>query len=122
MLILFLINLTFSSSSQIWKVFRIGAQGNREADPLLDEPGSINAEKASIKFSPRNFFTDSDNLSSLGVELSACLGGWFLFGGTIIYHLRPDWLLVSLIIWELGSIFFTMGSVFLATRHFILYL
>jgi hypothetical protein len=117
------------SSSQVWKVFRIGTLGHQTEDDV-DAKGllSDNIEVINESLDERpngfkcgNYVRNSDNFTSLGVELSACLGGWCFFVGTLMYNFLPGpWFHVCLWIWEAGSVWFTMGSLFLGYRHFVM--
>jgi hypothetical protein len=58
------------------------------------------------------------------VQLNAGLGAWSFFVGTVIYLHGPDagaTLQLVLQIWMVGSVFFTVGSLFLAYRHFVMH-
>jgi len=136
----FILGSFFIGVSQVWKVYRIGTMSDPQPKdgvsirPLLGGHEGYNDESLGSSansdecctFSLRNYWRNIDNASSLGVELSACLGGWFFFFGTIFYKYAqgrdsdPFTFDDILWIWEAGSFWFTMGSIFLAYRHFVL--
>ena len=63
------------------------------------------------------------DMTAVGVELGAGLGAWCFFVGTIMYTIPYyyDNLYVTIVnIWELGSILFTTGAMFLTYRHCVL--
>ena len=61
--------------------------------------------------------------TAIGVELSAGMGAWLFFIGTVVYALssnaspQPSELVRILDVWIAGSIFFTIGAAFLTFRH-----
>ncbi len=100
----FILGSFFIGSSQLWKTYRIGKGKGRV-------------------FSVANLFNDIDSCTQVAVELNAGLGGWSFFIGTIMYlhgPLEGPWYLHVLDIWTAGSIFFLLGSLSLAYRHFIM--
>lgn len=64
--------------------------------------------------------------TAVGVELNAGIGAWCFFAGTIMFADAPraapagKELVAILAIWFIGSVFFTLGAVFLAYRHAVL--
>jgi len=99
----FILGSFFIGCSQIWKVARIG---------------SING-----KFSLKNITSSKDSFTASGVEASAGLGAWCFFFGTIMFvegPLEGAWYQSILNIWMFGSVFFTLGSLFLLYRHAIM--
>jgi hypothetical protein len=100
----FIVGSVLIGVSQLWKTHRIGSSEGQFSLPVLW--GSLDA------------------LTQVGVELNAGLGAWSFFVGTVIYLHGPDagaTLQLVLQIWIVGSIFFTLGSFFLAYRHFIMH-
>jgi hypothetical protein len=96
----FIIGSAFIGCSQAWKVLRIGRSDR------LSCLGTV--------------FSSSDKFTAAGVEFSAGLGAWCFFVGTLMYDHGPlvgDYYNEILIIWEAGSVFFTLGGLFLAYRH-----
>lgn len=68
----------------------------------------------------------AERCTAIGVELNAGIGAWCFLVGTALFAAAPgvaptgDTLLVILGVWEAGSVFFTLGAVFLAFRHAVL--
>ena len=64
-----------------------------------------------------------DAFTSFGVEGGAGIGAWFFFFGTLALWRDPDsaenyeHVLAT---WVAGSVFFTVGGIFLIIRHFIM--
>ena len=67
--------------------------------------------------------TTTKDMTSVGVELNPGLGAWCFFVGTLMYN-NPYYLenyygtIVN--IWEVGSVLFTLGALFLTFRHFVM--
>ena len=108
----FILGSAFIFGSQSWKVTRI----IREDLAETDESGA-----------KRTGFTSLRNCSktAIGVEADAGLGALMFLIGTVMYlvNLEAGSVLVFDIIiwiWILGSIFFTIGSLFLNYRHFLM--
>ena len=138
----FILGSFFIGTSQLWKVLRIGGSSEEldqeKIDPLSHYANLINEdeddretldnyniveEKTNIftAFRWSNLFRNEDNRSAFGVEFSACLGGWFFFFGTIMDDIGTPsgaYFTAILIIWTFGSIFFSLGAIWLAYRHF----
>jgi hypothetical protein len=107
----FIFGSLFIGLSQCWKVHRIGSA-------VSEDKGNVPI----FKFS--NLFSDIDTITQTGVEASAGLGAWCFFFGTIMFVIGPLeglWYQTILIIWLLGSIYFTIGSLFLFYRHAIMH-
>ncbi len=108
----FIIGSALIFASQSWKVLRI-VRG--EADQGRGEAAALVVGK---RF---GFRLRSCAKTGLGVEANAGLGGLMFFIGTVMYVTRvPEgaYFTSILLIWVLGSLFFTMGSLFLNYRHF----
>jgi hypothetical protein len=58
--------------------------------------------------------------SAVGVEAGAALGALFFLIGTYLTWLTSASYALVLFLWLAGSFFFTLGSLFLAFRHFVL--
>lgn len=71
-------------------------------------------------FHPVHLVESKDSVSACGVEGGACLGAWFFFAGTLLLLLSPGAFGSVLLLWSLGSVFFTLGGACLALRHFYL--
>lgn len=100
----FVLGSAFIAWSQLWKTRRIG--GGETDDG----------------FSFSTFLT-ADTATAAGVELSAGVGALCFFFGTLLYDNGPlegpgSVMGVVLWIWVVGSIWFTLGGLFLAARHF----
>eukprot|EP00123_Amoebidium_parasiticum_P013970 comp22254_c0_seq1/m.32877 comp22254_c0_seq1/g.32877 ORF comp22254_c0_seq1/g.32877 comp22254_c0_seq1/m.32877 type:complete len:239 (-) comp22254_c0_seq1:921-1637(-) len=94
----FILGSFFIGSSQLWKTYRIGATHG-------------------------GLFASLSAATQVGVELSAGLGGWSFFVGTLMYQQGPLeglWYSAILAIWMAGSCFFTNGALFLGYRHAIM--
>lgn len=101
----FILGSAFIGCSQLWKTHRIGSSG------------------AARRFSIANLFSSTDNFTQCGVEFDAGLGGWFFFIGTLMFNHGPlegNFYHTILNIWMAGSVFFTLGSLFLGFRHFVM--
>jgi hypothetical protein len=66
-----------------------------------------------------------DSITATGVELGAGIGAWCFFFGTMLFKNGPldgpDSVLSTVLwTWVAGSVFFTMGALFLGARHFIM--
>lgn len=70
--------------------------------------------------------SSSERVTAIGVELNAGIGAWCFFVGTVAFASAPraapsgSELEAVLAIWLVGSVFFTLGSVFLAYRHVVM--
>jgi hypothetical protein len=62
---------------------------------------------------------DNDLATQMGVELDAGLGAWCFFFGTLPLAFGSDLTQTILCIWLVGSVFFTLGSLFLGYRHVV---
>lgn len=87
--------------SQTWKVARLAR------------------DEQSKTCSLHNLFISRDVFTAAGVEASAGCGAYFFLVGTALYAAAYPFALV-LALWDLGSIFFTAGSLFMAWRHFVM--
>jgi hypothetical protein len=67
--------------------------------------------------------TTTKDITAVGVELNPGLGAWCFFVGTMMYN-NPYYLEhyygIIVNIWEVGSVLFTMGALFLTFRHFVM--
>ena len=94
----FIFGSFFIGCSQTWKVCRLSQE---EGGPC----GTLNT------------------MTAIGVEAGAGFGGWFFFVGTIMYAHGPlvgEFYNDVLWTWTYGSIAFTIGSLFLTYRHFVM--
>lgn len=101
----FIMGSLFIGCSQLWKTHRIGSENDK------------NVFLFSHLFSTRDLFVQT------GIELSAGIGAWCFFVGTIMYNHGPltgEFYQYILRLWEFGSCWFTLGSLFLGYRHFVL--
>ncbi|GLC65077.1 hypothetical protein PLESTF_000244100 [Pleodorina starrii] len=83
----------------------------------------IGAANTSGHFSLRHLFTDPDAATAAGVEAGAGVGAWCFFFGTGLFNRGPlegpDSVMTAVLwTWVAGSCCFTVGSLFLAYRHF----
>jgi len=100
----FIIGSAFIGCSQAWKVVRL-AYGD-EGRPAL-----------------KTLVANRDVFTATGVEFNAGVGAWCFFVGTAMYAHATDpsgWMNAILGIWMAGSVFFTLGALFLCSRHFVL--
>ena len=102
----FILGSFFIGCSQMWKTYRIGK-------------GGLGSDKT---FHLKTITMDLDSFTQAGVEFSAGLGAWCFFFGTLIYEQGPiegdDSVLPTVLFtWMAGSLWFTLGGVFLAYRH-----
>ncbi|GGU37884.1 YrhK family protein [Nocardioides albus] len=108
----FIIGSALIFASQSWKVARI-VRG--EAD---QGRGEAVAPLVGRRF---GFRLRSCAKTGLGVEANAAVGGLMFFIGTVMYVARvPEgaYFTSIILLWLLGSLFFTTGSLFLNYRHF----
>mmetsp|Transcript_4736 Transcript_4736/g.11981 ORF Transcript_4736/g.11981 Transcript_4736/m.11981 type:complete len:246 (+) Transcript_4736:177-914(+) len=90
----------FIGCSQLWKTWRIGSEDDG--------------------FSTKTLFRSTDSSTAVGVELSAGIGAWCFFFGTMMFWHGPQegpFYTLILSIWLVGSCFFTLGGCFLTWRH-----
>eukprot|EP00299_Pterocystis_sp_00344_P013045 c6346_g1_i1.p1 GENE.c6346_g1_i1~~c6346_g1_i1.p1 ORF type:complete len:243 (-),score=45.05 c6346_g1_i1:28-756(-) len=111
----FILGSFFIGVSQIWKLHRIGSPV-----PALE----LSDGAAQKRFRFRHLFHDAESSTAVGVEAGACFGGWCFFFGTIMYQQGPiddpAFFNAVIVVWMFGSVFFTIGSIFLGIRHFLM--
>lgn len=109
----FILGSFFIGSSQLWKVIRAACDGGDDGQLLTT-------------FHPKNWIASLDAVTQVGVELDAGLGGWFFFFSTLMYQYGnsadPQYFNLIARLWIAGSVFFSMGSLFLWYRHFKMHL
>ena len=67
--------------------------------------------------------TTTKDMTAVGVELNPGLGAWCFFVGTSMYNMPyylDNYYGTIINIWEVGSMLFTMGALFLTYRHFVM--
>lgn len=109
--------------SQFWKVTRIARAAAAAAKDQRGGDGEGESTSSSGGGDGRAWGLDA--ATQVGVELSAGIGAWFFFFGTAATF--GNWMadpsypyLAVLAVWELGSIGFFAGGMFLAFRHFVM--
>jgi hypothetical protein len=115
----FLLGSAVIGCSQLWKTARIA----REYSRAIPDPGSALEGGVASEGALSQSWAPSAN--AVGVELSAGLGGWSFFFGTLVYagggwaeDARIYWAIIG--IWMLGSWLFTQGALFLFYRHAVM--
>ena len=106
----FIIGSAFIGTSQLWKSYRIACGG--------DERNS--------KIPSCEVLRSQDGITQIGVELNAGIGAWFFFVSTWWYWRNANgsndmtvyFMVVNL--WVTGSLFFSLGALFLGYRHFVM--
>merc|ERR1711862_316313 len=102
-----------------------------EITPLIGEYGFILGSffiGTSQAWKTTRLYREDTKLSfetktAIGVEANAGIGAWCFFFGTFMFKHGPlvgAYYETILIIWVFGSTFFTMGSLFLIYRHFVM--
>jgi hypothetical protein len=70
--------------------------------------------------------SEFERWTAIGVELDAGFGAWFFFAGTVMLATWPtatgSFLTAIYCIWMAGSIFFTLGALFLIYRHAVMHI
>lgn len=108
----FIIGSALIFMSQSWKVIRILREDQFESSQL-DALGKSSGWRPLSRCAK----------TAIGVEADAGLGALMFLIGTIMYvacEPSGSYLTFILLLWILGSVFFTTGSLFLNYRHFIM--
>lgn len=124
----FLLGSVLIGTLQLWKTYRILAAGHlaARADQAADVElsAAMSAEGRQLAAAAAIAAGAAERVNAIGIELSAGMGAWCFFVGSVMYGsgraIEGPFLWAIVGIWLVGSWLFTQGGAFLLYRQIIM--